>query len=77
MNPFEKNKNPINLAEHIRDTFAGKKSGDTFELDLKGFHKNSVRATIFMTVKQKYKTKIVNGKMYVLIMDGERTKKSA
>lgn len=76
MNPFEKNKNPINLAEHIRDTFAGKKSGDTFELDLKGFHKNSVRATIFMTVKQKYKTKIVNGKMYILIMDGERTKKS-
>jgi len=77
MNPFEKNKNPINLAEHIRDAFIDKKAGDTFELDMKGFHKNSVRATIFMTVKQKYKTKIVNGKMYVLMLDGDRTKKNA
>lgn len=75
MNPFEKNKHPINLAEHIRESFLGKVSGDTFELKMRGFHKNSIRATIFMTVNQQYKTKMSNGKMYILLLDGERTKK--
>lgn len=77
MNPFEKNKNVTNMAEYVRELFKDKKEGDTFEVDLKGFHKNSVRATIFMTVTQKYKTKMSNGKLYVLILDGTRTKKSA
>ena len=72
MNPFEKNKNPINMTEYIRELFEGKKEGDTFEIELKGFELKSVRATIFMTVKQKYKTKTVHGKLYVLIMSGER-----
>lgn len=71
-NPF-KREEPHNYREYIRNLFDGKKPGDSFIVEMFSKKKVEVRATIYMTAKQKYKTKFSDGKMYVLILDGERT----
>lgn len=70
-NPF-KQKEPHNYSEYIRELFSDKKEGDSFVVDLFSKTKIEARATIYMTVKQKYKTRFKDGKLYVLILDGER-----
>jgi len=72
MHPFEPD-GIVNYRGYIRDMFADKKEGDTFEVNLNGISLVQVRATIYMTAKQKYKTKFKNGRLYVLIIAGLRS----
>lgn len=77
MNPFLEEKklgkdHEFSMTAYVRELFSGKKEGDTFEINLHGATPKIVRATIYMVVKQKYKTKMKNGKMYALILNGER-----
>ena len=71
-NPFKKN-SPANYSEYIRVLFENKKEGDTFIVETFDISKAAARATIYSTVKQKYQTRFKDGKLYVLILDGERT----
>lgn len=71
MNPFKDN-SVVNYRGYIRELFTNKQDGDTFEVDLKDIPLVQVRATIYMTVKQKYKTKFKNSRLYVLIIAGTR-----
>ncbi len=71
MNPFEKPSAKINMAQYIRDCFVGKKSGDSFELDMKGVDVSDFRPAMFDALKKtgiKFKTKSANGKLWVYVI---------
>jgi len=75
MNPFtEKNKDfEFSMTDYVREIFKDKKVGETFEVDMHGYDAVYTRATIYQTGFRGYKTKLVNGKLYVLILNGFRT----
>ena len=70
-NPFlETETAAFSVTKYIRDLLVGKKPGDTFEVDLNGFTPKTVRAHIHQVVGTGgYRTKMRDGKMYVLILE--------